>query len=100
MKTFKPLIQPDLLPDAFDAAIFGEEPIVEIHQEPGLINITYTFPGFFVSDDAREVDGDEIPFTQLNIAAAGFLAESGKPLLPSFGRYVQIPPNHNYTLAV
>jgi hypothetical protein len=46
------------------------------------------------------VHGKEVPFKQVNIAAAGFLAESGKPLLPSFGRYVQIPFNCGYKFTV
>lgn len=31
---------------------------------------------------------------------SGFLAESGKPLLPSFGRYIQIPFNSDYKFTV
>jgi hypothetical protein len=34
------------------------------------------------------------------MAKTGFLAESGRPLLPSFGRYLQIPFNCDYSLTI
>lgn len=88
------------LPQAFDAEVRGEEPIVSVDESATSITITYTFPGFYVSDDSRDVDGDERPFEQLSIAATGRFGASGKPQLPSFGRYVQIPPNCDYSLSV
>jgi hypothetical protein len=84
----------------FDAQIHGEEPMVDVEELEARIVIRYTFPGFYVSEDSRQVEGEEMAFTQLDIAATGFLAESGKPLLPSFGRYVQIPFDCDYTVSV
>ena len=36
------------------------------------------------------------PFQELGISGVGFLSESGKPLVPSFGRFVQIPLGCSY----
>ena len=92
MTDFKSL-NPAGLADTFDAAVHGEEPFVEVEESEGRIALSYTFPGFSLSEDIVEVDGDGTTFHQVNISKTGYLAESGKPLLPSFGRYVQIPPN-------
>jgi hypothetical protein len=89
-----------MLPNAFDAEIHGEEPMVTVDEGEGQIAVSYTFPGFFISDDVRSIDGEELQFNQLNIAATGFLAKGGRPLLPSFGRYVQIPVNCDYAIDV
>jgi len=99
MREFKSL-NPSGLPEGFDAEIHGEEPIVKVEESKRRINLSYTFPGFYISDDSRDVDGKRIPFKQCNIAKTGFLSETGKPLLPSFGRYVQIPFNRDYKLTV
>lgn len=99
MREFKSLT-PEKLPEGFDAEIHGEEPIVEVEESKGRIAISYTFPGFYLSDDSRDVEREKVSFMQVNIAATGFLAESGKPLLPSFGRYVQIPFNCDYKFTV
>ena len=96
MRRFKSL-NPEELPSTYDVEIHGEEPIVEIEEKEGRITIKYVFPGFYLSDDARDVEGEPVAFEQVNIAETGFLGESGKPLLPSFGRYVQIPFNCDYT---
>jgi hypothetical protein len=93
-------LKPKGLPKAFDAKIQGEEPIVDIREEKGKIEISYVFPGFYLSDDTREVGGKKIPFKHCNIPKIGFLSESGKPLLPSFGRYVQIPFNCTFAFSV
>jgi hypothetical protein len=95
MREFKAL-NPSWLPESFDAESMGEEPIVEIDESDDKIIISYVFPGFYLSDDARNVEGDIVNFKQVNIGKTGFIAESGKPLLPSFGRYVQIPANCKY----
>jgi hypothetical protein len=92
MKDYKSL-SPAGLPDLFDAEIHGEEPIVKVEELKGRILVSYAFPGFYLSDDSRDVEGERIAFKQVNAAKTGFLAESGKPLLPSFGRYIQIPFN-------
>jgi hypothetical protein len=99
MREFKSL-NPKDLPDGFDAEFHGEEPIVDIEEGKGQITVTYRFPGFYVSRDEMDVEDEVLSFDQLNIAATGFLAESGKPLLPSFGRYVQIPFGCDYTFTV
>ena len=95
MREFK-LLNPEGLPEGFDTEIAGEEPIVAVVESKGRIEVSYIFPGFYLSDDTRDVEGNKVSFKQVNIAATGFLAESGKPLLPSFGRYVQIPFNCGY----
>lgn len=95
MRTFESL-NPGSLPQDFDAHLHGEEPIVDVQELEGRIAVSFAFPGFYRSLDRRVVDGKKVDFTQLNIAATGFFAESGKPLLPAFSRYVQIPPNCDY----
>lgn len=99
MKDYKSL-SPAGLPDLFDAEIHGEEPIVKVEELKGRILVSYAFPGFYLSDDSRDVEGERIAFKQVNAAKTGFLAESGKPLLPSFGRYIQIPFNCDYKFTV
>jgi hypothetical protein len=99
MRKFKSL-NPERLPEGFDAEIHGKEPIVKLEESKERIVVSYTFPGFYLSDDKLDVEGKKISFKQVNIAATGFLAESGKPLLPSFGRYVQIPFNCDYKITV
>jgi hypothetical protein len=37
---------------------------------------------------------------EVGISGIGFFSESGKPLLPSFGRFVQIPPGCNYEIHI
>ena len=93
-------LNPEDIPDSFDVEIQGEEPIVDVKESKEQISISYTFPGFYLSDDEQDVEGEKKSFKQVNIAKTGFLSESGKPLLPSFGRYVQIPFNCNYELTV
>ncbi|MCK4232836.1 hypothetical protein KAX75_00280, partial [candidate division WOR-3 bacterium] len=99
MREFKSL-NPERLPEGFDAEIHGEEPTVKVEESKGRIVVSYTFPGFYLSEDNIDVEGEKLSFKQVNIVATGFLAESGKPLLPSFGRYVQIPFNCDYKFTV
>ena len=99
MREFKSL-NPERALDGYDAEMYGEEPMVKVEESKGRIILTYTFPGFYLSEDSIDVEGKEIPFQQVNIAATGLLAESGRPLLPSFGRYVQIPFNRAYNYTV
>lgn len=84
----------------FDAEVYSEKPMVEVQESGGRIRLVYTFAGFYLSDDNRLIDGSDQPFKQVTIESTGFLAESGKPELPSFGRYVQIPFNCEYKIAV
>ncbi len=95
IRIFKSL-KPKDLPDGFDPKIHVEEPIIKIEELEQRIVISYIFPGFYLSDDQRDVKGEKISFHQVKIAKTGFLAESGKPLLPSFGRYIQIPYNCDF----
>lgn len=99
MREFKSL-NPEKLPEGFDAEIHGEEPIVKLEESKGRIVVSYTFSGFYLSDDKLDVEGKKVSFKQVNIAATGFLVESGKPLLPSFGQYVQIPFNCDFKFTV
>jgi hypothetical protein len=99
MRTFRPLAATGL-PEGFDAETHTEEPIVEVSESEGKITLAFTFPGFYLSDDDRVVDDETVPFQQVNIAKTGFVGESGKPLLPSFGRYVRIPFNTDYQVSV
>jgi hypothetical protein len=99
MREFKAL-NPKNLPDGFDLEVHTEEPVVEVKESKGIIAIDYAFPGFYLADDDREVDGKKMELRQIHIKSTGFFTESGKPLLPSFGRYVQIPHNCDFKVAV
>ncbi len=92
------------LPDAFDIDHHGEKPIIETEFRDNFIRLTFTFPGYRLSHapgKKRAAPGDRDAFhNEIGIAGTGFLSESGKPLLPSFGRFVQIPPGHHYTWRV
>jgi hypothetical protein len=93
-------LDPAGLPAAFDAEIHGEEPIVDVKETKNTIVISYIFPGFMVSEDSTQLDEGLVPFQEVGIKGAGWLSESGKPLLPSFGRYVQIPPRCDFEVSV
>lgn len=99
MRQFQSL-QPERLQEGFDAEVHGEEPIVEVTESKGKIVISYTFPGFYLVDDERDVAGEKIGFKLVDIKATGHVEDSGKPLLPSFGRYVHIPAHCDYTIRV
>ena len=99
MRQFKSL-QPFGLIEGFDAEIHGDEPIVRVEESKGTIVVSYQFPGLFFTDQSRELGGEKLPFIGIDISKTGFVAESGKPLLPSFGRYVQIPFNCDYRVDV
>lgn len=99
MRQFRSLHPRDLAED-YNAEVLGEEPVVEVEESPNRIRLSYIFPGFYLSDDEQTVAERTLPFKQLTIASTGSLGESGKPLLPSFGRYVQIPFNCDYTISV
>jgi hypothetical protein len=92
------------LPEAFDLNHHGEKPIVRMAVSDDAIHLSYTFPGFRLSHPpgrTRAAPGDRNAYyNEVGIAGTGFLSESGKPLLPSFGRFVQIPPGHHYTVHI
>ncbi len=93
-------LKPSKLSDGYDAEVHGNQPIVSVEEKEDKIEISYIFPGFTISDDNQEVDGDMLPFKEVGISGAGFYSESGKPLLPSFGRFVQIPPGYGFKIDV
>jgi len=83
---------------------FSDEPLVELdYRSEGRkikIKIRYFFPGFTVSDDKRNVFRQKRykrwhKFQEAKISGAGFLSQNQEPLLPSFGRFVQIPPGYD-----
>lgn len=97
MRTFVSL---DLegLPATYDAETLGAVPIVEVKESDRRIDISYRFPGFFRVDREHELKGGKRHFDALDIAGVGSLVNSGKPELPSFGRYVQIPADCGYKM--
>ncbi|MCP4123235.1 MAG: hypothetical protein GY751_15890 [Bacteroidetes bacterium] len=99
MREFKSL-NPQGLPDDFDSEFHGEVPIVTIREANRRITISYTFCGFYLSDDSQKTEESNFPFQQVNIEATGYIGKSGKPNLPSFGRYVQIPFGCDYQFSV
>ncbi len=99
MRIFVPL-NPTKLRAGFDVELHTEEPVVEVKESAGRIVISYVFPGFYLVDDSRKVAGKKLVMKQIHIKSTGYFVESGKPLLPSFGRYVQIPPNCDYKVKV
>jgi hypothetical protein len=88
------------LSDTYDAEVHGERPLVTVKEGEDSIEVSYIFPGFIISDDDREVDGELMPFKEVGISGAGFVSESGKPLLPSLGRFVQIPAGCDFDVSV
>jgi hypothetical protein len=97
VKEYKSL-EPVDLPDGFDVAIHTEEPIVKMRESDGTIVVDYTFPGFYLVSGHREIEGEK--FKHVKIASTGSLCESGKPSLPSLGRYVQIPHHCDYKVTI
>ena len=93
-------LSPKNLSEDFDAEIQGEEPIVKLEETSGKITISYIFPGFYLVEDSRDVENKKLGFNQISIAAIGSMGVSGRPQLPSFGRYVQIPQNVDFKVSV
>jgi hypothetical protein len=99
MRVFKPL-KPDGIPREFDVTVETEAPLVEVQESKGKIVVSYAFPGFYLVDETTEVQKKKVAFMRPHIEAVGSFAESGKPLLPSFGRYVQIPKDCDFKVKV
>ncbi len=93
-------LQPSGLSDAFDIEIHGVQPVVTIDEKDTSIQVSFIFPGFSLSDVDQDVEGEIIPFKEVGVSGAGFISESGKPLLPSFGTFVQIPPGCSFETTV
>lgn len=98
MRKFESL-NPEELPEHFNVEEHGEQPFVILNEGKGQIDVSYIFPGFYISDHVRNISGQDIIFKQVNIGDTGWISESGRPLLPSFGRYVQIPPGCAFSIS-
>jgi hypothetical protein len=99
MREFRSL-NPKNLPDRFSVDAYSEEPVVDVKESTKKIRINYVFPGFYTIDDNREVAGNRMELKQIHIKSTGSYIESGKPLLPTFGRYVQIPENCDFDVTI
>jgi hypothetical protein len=94
------------LPKAHDLHSHGEKPLVEFKFKKNVMEISYIFPGIIISEQRNKVADkklrDQMPskLHEVGISGIGFFSESGKPLLPSFGRFVQIPPDYNYEIDI
>lgn len=69
----------------------GSEPIVDVKESQGRIKLTFTFPGFYMNTTKRKVKNKQLRVTHVSMAGTGFLAEDKRPMLPSVGRFVQVP---------
>ncbi|MCE5334438.1 MAG: C25 family cysteine peptidase, partial [Desulfobacteraceae bacterium] len=88
------------LPLGFDPESFTERPIATVRESAGTIEVDYLFPGYYLIDDTRMVDGETIDFKQVVIANTGIISQSGRPALPSFGRYLRVPPGRAFKASV
>jgi hypothetical protein len=98
MRKFESL-NPEELPKHFKLEDHGEQPFVILNEEWGRIDVSFIFPGFYISEHARNIGDQKYIFKQINIGGTGWIAENGRPLLPSFGRYVQIPPGCAFSIS-
>jgi len=80
----------------------SDEPEVRINHKDDRINITYLFPGFTISEDKRKVLKKWKRFHEVKISGGGFLSilNMNEPLIPSFGRFVWIPPFYRGVLDI
>jgi len=74
----------------------SDEPEVKVdYKNKGeKINITYIFPGYSVSKFKRKVNEKWKHFREVRMSGTGSYSVDANPLLPSFGRFVQIPLNY------
>ena len=94
-------LKPKDLPKGFDIKRQGEKPVVKFDFKDNTIVISFAFPGFTISHKPRKVDAGHEPSSfvhEVGISGTGFFSENGKPLLPAFGRFVQIPPGYRYNV--
>ena len=97
-------LSPAGLPANFKLEEHGEKPIVTLSFQENTIRLSYRFPGYSFADVSGAAGADAGPSGQagfrheVGIRGTGFLSESGKPLLPSFGRFLQIPPGFAYSV--
>jgi hypothetical protein len=92
-------LNPSGLPEEFDLELHSEKPVISVVESENHIKINYIFPGFTVGDNERRMEDQTLSFKEVGISGAGFVSKSGKPLLPSFGRFVQIPPGCEYEVS-
>ena len=85
-------LSPAGLADDYDAKAYSDRPVVSVVEEERTIKISYIFPGFTIGEGGRPAEGQMEAFQEVGISDVGFLSESGKPLLPSFGRLCRSPP--------
>jgi hypothetical protein len=90
------LLSPKNLSTDFKIEKNGTKPIVQLKESKNQITIEYSFPGFKINETTHIIKEKPRLFNRILIDATGSLAASGKPLLPSFNRYVQIPANYSY----
>jgi len=73
-------------------------PIVSCKENVNEIVINYQFRGFLKHKLRHRPFGGPIEFGPIKIPHVGYKVTNKKPLLPSFGRFVRIPPNHNWKI--
>ena len=75
----------------------SDEPEVRVEYENKgeKIVITYIFPGYSVSNVKRKIKNKWKPFREVGMSGTGFYSVGGDPVLPSLGRFVQIPNNYH-----
>ncbi|MCG6907017.1 MAG: C25 family cysteine peptidase, partial [Desulfobacteraceae bacterium] len=83
----------------FNLEEHGEKPIISLSFRDSTIRLVYRFPGYSQADLPGEAGQSGFQH-EVGIHGTGFLSESGKPLLPSFGRFLQIPPGYAYQVRV
>ncbi len=76
-----------------------ERPVVKLDYRDDVIRISCVFPRFSLSNPPAE-KGRAAFRQEVGMSGAGFYSKSGRPLLPSFGRFVQIPPDAGFVLEV
>ena len=78
----------------------SDRPIVKFSESSEKIELSFIFPEVTISEDERTVNGKKIDFQEIGISGAGFFSQSGRPLLPSFGRFVQIPDGYDFEIEI
>ncbi len=93
-------LRPSDIDDDFDGTSTEGRPIVTVHERDDGIRLEYTFPGFMLSGVEPDLDDGDLPFQEIGMSGVGFLSESGRPLVPSFGRFVQVPMGCEYSVDI
>ena len=93
-------LNPQGLSKVYDSHLHGERPVVTVEEKADRVEVSYIFPGITISNADQEIGGKTLPFREVGISGAGFISESGKPLLPSFGRFIQIPSGSDFEVNI